>query len=66
MAWVTVNAKDAAGNPVSIAGQASDVLLSDGRTAAAVLTSIAAQAAALNTNIQTLTTTIDSILGEGE
>ncbi len=66
MAWVTVNAKDAAGNLISIKGQASDVLLSDDRTAEAVLTTIAAQAAALNTNIQTLTTTIDSILGEGE
>ena len=65
MLWETVTGKNAQGNIVSIRGQASDVILSDGRDVAAVLTAIASQVAALNSNIQTLAAKIDSISGEG-
>ena len=65
MLWETVTGKNAQGNMVSISGQASDVILSDGRDVAAVLTAIASQVAALNSNIQTLAAKIDSISGEG-
>lgn len=61
MAWESVTAKDTAGNSYSIEGQASDVYLSDGRTAAAALTSIASQAATLATNIQALTAAVAAL-----
>ena len=60
MAWVSGIFKDASGNAYSIEGQASDVYLSDGRAASAALTSIATQAATLNTNITSLTTAVNA------
>ena len=64
MAWVTVTPKTTSNNQtvdVSIEGLASDVYMSDGRAASAALTTIATQAATLNTNIIALTAAINAI-----
>lgn len=58
MPWETLIAKDAAGTQYSITGQAADVYLSDGRTAAAALADIATQAANLDANITALTAAV--------
>ena len=58
MAWETVTAKNAAGDSFSIEGLASDVYLSDGRTASDALTSIASQASVLSSNQTALTTAV--------